>query len=76
MATKEVRFGSSRIQIKKFNISEMVDHCTCAMIAKRASGKSYLTKELLFHKRRTPVMQMPMLQDTSQFIRAISVLVI
>ena len=54
MTTKEVRFGSSRLQIKKFNISEMVDHCTCAMIAKRASGKSYLTKELLYHKRRTP----------------------
>ena len=54
MATKDVRFGASRLQIKKFNINEMVDHCTCAMIAKRASGKSYLTKELMYHKRDIP----------------------
>jgi hypothetical protein len=54
MTTKDVRFGASRLQIKKFNISEMVDHCTCAMIAKRASGKSYLTKELMYHKRHIP----------------------
>jgi hypothetical protein len=54
MTTKDVKFGASILQIKKFNISEMVDHCTCAMIAKRASGKSYLTKELLFHKRDLP----------------------
>jgi hypothetical protein len=54
MSTKDVRFGTSRLQIKKFNINEMVDHCTCAMIAKRASGKSYLTKELMYHKRDIP----------------------
>lgn len=54
MATKDVRFGATRLQIKKFNISEMVDHCTIAMIAKRASGKSYLTKEILYHKRNLP----------------------
>jgi hypothetical protein len=51
MATKDVRFGGSVLQIKKFNISEMVEHCTIAMIAKRASGKSYLTKEIMYHKR-------------------------
>lgn len=54
MGTKNVQFGASILQIKKFDISKMVDHCTCAMIAKRASGKSYLTKELLFHKRNLP----------------------
>jgi len=32
----------------------MVDHCTIAMIAKRASGKSYLTREILYHKRSIP----------------------
>jgi hypothetical protein len=54
MTTKDVRFGASKLQIKKFNIQEMVDHCTIAMIAKRASGKSYLTKEILYHKRNLP----------------------
>jgi hypothetical protein len=55
MSTKEVRFGASHLQIKKFNISEMAEHCTIAMIAKRASGKSYLTKEIMFHKRHMPM---------------------
>jgi hypothetical protein len=29
----------------------MVDHCTIAMIAKRATGKSFLTREIMFQKR-------------------------
>ena len=51
MTTKDVRFGASRLQIKKFNINEMVDHCTIAIIAKRASGKSFLTREIMYKKR-------------------------
>ena len=51
MVVKEFNFGSTRLPIKRFNISEMVDHCTIAMIAKRATGKSFLTKEIMFHKR-------------------------
>lgn len=51
MTVKEVRFGTTRLQIKKFDIKKMVDHCTIAMIAKRATGKSFLTKEIMFHKR-------------------------
>ena len=31
----------------------MVDHCTIAMIAKRATGKSFLTREIMFQKRNT-----------------------
>ena len=54
MATKDVKFGASRLQIKRFNISDMAEHCTIAMIAKRASGKSYLTREIMFHKRHIP----------------------
>jgi hypothetical protein len=54
MTVKKVRYGASTLDIKKFNISEMVDHCTIAMIAKRASGKSYLTREILYHKRDIP----------------------
>jgi hypothetical protein len=54
MTTKDVRFGASHLQIKKFNISDMCEHATIAMIAKRASGKSYLTREIMYHKRDIP----------------------
>ena len=54
MTTKNIKFGASRLEIKKFSIPDMVDHCTIAMIAKRASGKSYLTKEIMYHKRSLP----------------------
>lgn len=51
MSVKEVGFGAARLPIKKFNISEMVEHCTIAIIAKRATGKSFLTKEIMYQKR-------------------------
>jgi|UniRef100_A0A6C0ECZ2 hypothetical protein len=51
MTIKEVSFGATRLPIKKFNINEMVDHCTIAMIAKRATGKSFLTREIMFQKK-------------------------
>ena len=51
MTIKEVKFGATKLPIKKFNIHEMVDHCTIAMIAKRATGKSFLTREIMFQKR-------------------------
>ena len=54
MSTMDVRMGSSQLRLKKFSIEKMVDHATIAMIAKRASGKSYLTREILYHKRHLP----------------------
>lgn len=51
MTIKEVGFGATRLSIKKFNIKDMVDHCTIAMIAKRATGKSFLTREIMYHKK-------------------------
>ena len=54
MSSKNVKFGASRLRLKKFDIKKMEDHCTIAMIAKRASGKSFLTKEILYHKRHLP----------------------
>ena len=49
-----VSMGGSQLRLKKFRIDKMVDHATIAMIAKRASGKSYLTREILYHKRDLP----------------------
>jgi len=54
MDTKNVKYGSSRLRIKKFDIKTMPDNVTIAMIAKRGSGKSFVTRELLFHKRHLP----------------------
>ena len=54
MTSKDIKFGSSRLRIKRFNIKEMPDNVTIALIAKRASGKSYLTREILFHKKDIP----------------------
>jgi len=54
MTIKDIKFGSSHLQIKKFNINDIADHCTICMISKRYSGKSYLTRELLYHKRSIP----------------------
>ena len=54
MSSLNVGFGGSQLRLKKFKIEDMVDHATIAMIAKRASGKSYLTREILYHKRNIP----------------------
>ena len=54
MSTKNVNFGGTRLRLNKFNLKSMAQHCTIAMIAKRASGKSYLTREILYHKRSLP----------------------
>ena len=54
MDTRDVKFGTSQLRLKRFNIKDMVEHATIAMIAKRASGKSYLTREILYHKRDLP----------------------
>lgn len=54
MTIKNVRAGHKTIMIRKFDIKTMTNDVTIAMIAKRASGKSYLTKEIMFHLRDLP----------------------
>jgi len=54
MSTKNIKFGISHLAIKRFEIKDMCEHATIAMIAKRASGKSYLTREIMYHKRNIP----------------------
>jgi hypothetical protein len=46
--------GGTRLQLKKFPIEKMCEHSTMCMIAKRATGKSFLTREILYHKRKMP----------------------
>jgi hypothetical protein len=54
MTIKDIKYGGHSLKIKRFDIKSMPDNVTIAMIAKRASGKSYLTREILFHKRDIP----------------------
>lgn len=54
MTVKNIKFGTSHLAIKRFEIKDMCEHATIAMIAKRASGKSYLTREIMYHKRSIP----------------------
>ena len=54
MSHLDINAGGSQLRLKKFRIDKMVDHATVAMIAKRASGKSYLTREILYHKKDIP----------------------
>ena len=51
---KAFGYGSARMRFKKFDLSTMVDHATIAMIAKRASGKSVLVKEIMKQNKDLP----------------------
>lgn len=52
--TKEINYGASKIQIRKFALNKMCEHATICLIAKRATGKSFLVKEMMYHKRHIP----------------------
>ena len=52
--TKEINYGATKIQIRKFDLTKMCDHATICLIAKRATGKSFLVKEMMYHKRNLP----------------------
>ena len=52
--TKNVGYGTSRLQLKQFDLSKMVDHATIAMIAKRGSGKSWVCRNIMYNKRDIP----------------------
>ncbi|VVU94873.1 hypothetical protein CPAV1605_598 [seawater metagenome] len=49
--TKSINYGASRLQLKKFDLTKMVDHATIAMIAKRGSGKSWVCRNIMFAKK-------------------------
>lgn len=43
------------ITIRKFDVSKMDDRRVCMVIGKRNTGKSVLTKDILYHKKHIPV---------------------
>jgi hypothetical protein len=51
---KNVKFGGSSLQLKKWDMSMIADHAAIAMIAKRGSGKSWVCRDIMYHKRRIP----------------------
>ena len=44
-----------QLQLKKFNMKMIKDDQVVVMIGARNTGKSFLTKDLLYHKRHLPV---------------------
>ena len=64
---KNIGFGTSRLQLKKFPIEKMARYCTIAMVAKRASGKSYLTREIMYHKRKIPTVVISRTEKLNKF---------
>lgn len=52
--SKAIGYGASRMRFRRFNLDDMCEHATIALIAKRASGKSVLVKEILKKKKKIP----------------------
>ena len=51
MSDKEFEFGESKLIIKNFDIEKMIEPFSIGIFSKIATGKSFLTKELVYHKR-------------------------
>ena len=47
----------AEIQLRKFNMNEIDDDKVVVLIGKRDTGKSFLCRDLLFHKQHIPVGQ-------------------
>jgi len=52
--SRAVGFGGSRMRFRKFDLNDLCDHATIALIARRASGKSWLVKEILKTRKDIP----------------------
>jgi hypothetical protein len=51
---KKINCGANTLQIKKFDMKNLEDNTTITVISKRNTGKSFLTREILYHKRKIP----------------------
>jgi len=45
----------ANIKLKKFNMKDIKDDKVVVFIGKRETGKSFLVKDLLYHKRDMPI---------------------
>lgn len=45
---------SVQLQLKKFNMEQMTDNRVVVVVAKRGSGKSFLVRDIMYHKRHMP----------------------
>lgn len=43
-----------KFQVSEFKLSSMADHPSIVMIAKRGSGKSFVTRDIIYHYRHIP----------------------
>lgn len=55
MTTKDIEFDGQTLPIQKFKLQEMCLNPSICMIAKRASGKSWVCRDILYHFRYVPV---------------------
>lgn len=44
----------NKLQIKEFDLTTIVDHAAIVIIARRGSGKSFVTRDILYSKRHIP----------------------
>lgn len=52
--SKAIGYGAGRMRFKKFDLKNLKNHCTIALIAKRRSGKSVLVKDIMRTKNDIP----------------------
>jgi hypothetical protein len=52
--SKSFGMGSQKLQISEFNLNQMCENPTIGLIAKRASGKSWITRHILYYLRKIP----------------------
>ena len=48
-------YGNKKLQIKQFHLTSMVENPAIVMIAKRASGKSWVCRDILKNFKDIPV---------------------
>jgi hypothetical protein len=52
--SREIGYGTHRMRFKRFDLKDLCDHATIALIAKRRSGKSWLVKEIMKVRKDIP----------------------
>lgn len=50
-----MKFGNMKLNLEEFKISSLKDNTVIVIIGRRGSGKSVLTREILWHKKHLPI---------------------